>query len=253
MSRWSPRRRVVQDAADAPGVPSAHPSPARRSAGRSVRRAGPLALLCVLASLAAGCGIRATSVPVDAGAAPSRVGCVLPTDQESPPGSDGDAFVRVYLVCGSRVSPVEREVRMPGGRSAAERLPVARKLLTELKRQPRATEEAAGFETAVPDDLTVGGAADGDPDEALRLNRPLDELPPFALAQLVCTYADTAVADADDGVILGGPAGDGRSRDDDGNDGDAGADRAAAPLQRYECNAALRTSPEEAVGSGTEA
>lgn len=255
MSRWSPRRRAVQDAADTPGVPSApaRPSRARRAAGRSMRRAGPLALLCVLASLAAGCGIRATSVPVDAGAAPSRVGCVLPTDQESPPGGDGDAFVRVYLVCGSRVSPVEREVRMPGGRSAAERLPVARKLLAELKRQPRATEEAAGFETAVPDDLTVDGAADGDPDEALRLNRPLGELPPFALAQLVCTYADTAVADADDGVILGGPAGDGRSRSDDGDDGDAGADRAAAPLQRYECNAALRTSPEEAVGSGTEA
>uniref|UniRef100_UPI0006E2D7C1 hypothetical protein n=1 Tax=Streptomyces albus TaxID=1888 RepID=UPI0006E2D7C1 len=178
----------------------------------------------------------------------------LPLDRRDPrPAHQIDAFVRVYLVCGSRVSPVEREVRMPGGRSAAERLPVARKLLAELKRQPRATEEAAGFETAVPDDLTVDGAADGDPDEALRLNRPLGELPPFALAQLVCTYADTAVADADDGVILGGPAGDGRSRSDDGDDGDAGADRAAAPLQRYECNAALRTSPEEAVGSGTEA
>ncbi|WP_369203730.1 hypothetical protein [Streptomyces sp. PU-14G] len=208
----------------------------------------PPILLCVLASVAAGCGIRATSVPVDAGAAPSRVGCVLPGDHESPHDAGGaQAVVRVYLVCGSRVSPVEREVRMPDGRSSAQRLPVARKLLQELQRQPRTLEGAAGFETAVPDDLTVEGAADGDPDEALRLSSPPDELPSFALAQLVCTYADTAAADADDGVVLGGPAG---SSPGDGDE--EAAEETAAPLKRYECGTQLRTRPEAAETAGTE-
>ncbi|NSC23540.1 hypothetical protein FM076_21245, partial [Streptomyces albus subsp. chlorinus] len=185
---------------------------------------------------ATGCGIRATSVPVDAGAAPSRVGCVLPEDRERPDGDGADSIVRLYLVCGSRVSPVEREVRMPDGRSATERLPVARELLEELQRQPGAMEDTAGFETAVPNDLKVSGSRDGDPDEALRLNRSLDALPPFALAQLVCTLADTAAADADEGVVLGGPA----------------DDEAAGPLRRYECDTALRTHPEAAETAGTD-
>ncbi|RCG19425.1 hypothetical protein DQ392_11810 [Streptomyces reniochalinae] len=204
-------------------------------------------LLCVLAALATGCGIRATSVPVDAGAAPSRVGCVLPDEHESPRAGDARSLVRVYLVCGTRVSPVEREVRMPQGRSSAQRLPVARKLLQELERQPRTLEGAAGFTTDVPDGLTVESGAEGDPDEALRLNRPPDELPSFALAQLVCTYADTAAADADDGVVLGGPAG---SPSDDGDEDAAGETK--APLKRYECDAALRARPEAAETAGTQ-
>ncbi|WP_245979480.1 hypothetical protein [Streptomyces diacarni] len=224
---------------------------ARTPAGARRGRPAPLILLCVLAAMATGCGIRATSVPVDAGAAPSRVGCVLPDDHESPQAGGARSLVRVYLVCGSRVSPVEREVRMPQGRSSAQRLPVARKLLEELKRQPRTTEGAAGFTTAVPDDLTVEPAADGDPDEALRLNRPPDELPSFALAQLVCTYADTAAADADDGVVLGGPAGS-PSDDSDGDGDEKAAGKTKAPLKRYECGAALRTRPEAAETSGTE-
>ncbi|MBQ1162549.1 hypothetical protein KBZ21_31515, partial [Streptomyces sp. A73] len=68
-----------------------------RTRGRTRRRAAPVTvLLCVLASLATGCGIRATSVPVDAGAAPSRVGCVLPNDRESPDGGGATSVVRVY-------------------------------------------------------------------------------------------------------------------------------------------------------------
>ncbi|MBO8196139.1 hypothetical protein ITI46_31525 [Streptomyces oryzae] len=204
-----------------------------------IRRAAVPALLCVLAALGtvSGCGIRATSVPVDAGAAPSRVGCVLPNDRESPRSSGGNSVVRVYLVCGSRVSPVEREVRMPGGRSSAERLPVARKLLDELKREPRAVEDTAGFETAVPRELTISKGAAGDPDEALRLSEPLDELPSYALAQIVCTYADTSAADAEGGVVLGGPV------------GDENTDK--SPLQRYECGTALRTHPQSAETAGT--
>ncbi|MFE0766645.1 hypothetical protein ACFW4X_33125 [Streptomyces smyrnaeus] len=226
----------------------------RRRGRTRRRRAAPVTvLLCVLASLATGCGIRATSVPVDAGAAPSRVGCVLPNDRESPDGGGATSVVRVYLVCGSRVSPVEREVRMPGGRSSAERLPVARKLLDELQRQPRVMEDTAGFETAVPEQLTISKGTDGDPDEALRLSRPLDELPRYALAQIVCTYADTSAADAEGGVVLGGPAEDGSSDGDSADDATGGTDsEAAAPLRRYECGTALRTHPQSAETAGTQ-
>ncbi|MGI5349237.1 hypothetical protein ACQEU8_13720 [Streptomyces sp. CA-250714] len=204
-----------------------------------IRRATAPALLCVLAALAmlSGCGIRATSVPVDAGAAPSRVGCVLPNDHKGPDGGDTASVIRVYLVCGSRVSPVEREVRMPGGRSSAERLPVARKLLDELKQQPRAVEDTAGFETAVPRELTINSGTDDDPDEALRLSEPLDELPPYALAQIVCTYADTSAADAEGGVVLGGPP-----------ETDSGK---KPQVRRYECGPALRTHPQSAESAGT--
>ncbi|GAA2636854.1 hypothetical protein [Streptomyces axinellae] len=230
----------------------------RATAGAVRPRRTPLALACatlglVGVTLLSGCGIRATSVPVDAGAAPSRVGCVLPDGRESPEDGDGVSVVRVYLVCGSRVAPVEREVRMPHGRSSAERLPVARKLLEELKRQPHAMEDAAGFETALPEDLTISGAGRGDPDEALRLSEPLDELPSFALAQIVCTFADTAAADADNGIVLGGPADDGKpGGDGDKGDGRGGArDSRPVPLQRFECGTALRNSPEAAETAGT--
>ena len=69
------------------------------------------------------------------------------------------AVVRVYLVCGSRVAPVEREVRMPGGRSSAERLPVARGAAGGAEAPAARQEESAGFETAVPrrsDDQRAG-------------------------------------------------------------------------------------------------
>lgn len=228
----------------------------RATAGAVRRRRAPLALACatlglVGVTLLSGCGIRATSVPVDAGAAPSRVGCVLPDGRESPEDGDGISVVRVYLVCGSRVAPVEREVRMPHGRSSAERLPVARKLLEELKRRPHAMEDAAGFETAVPEDLTISGGGHGDPDEALRLSEPLAELPSFALAQIVCTFADTAAADADNGVVLGGPAGDEKPGGDGGDKGDGHGASSSVPLQRFECGTALRNSPEDAETAGT--
>ncbi|WP_314171774.1 hypothetical protein [Streptomyces winkii] len=192
-----------------------------------------LALLGVLAS---GCGIRSTSVPVDAGAAPSRVSCVLPGERESGDGGDGGNLpVRVYLSCGSRVSPVDRRVALPDG-DDSERLPVARGLLDALRAQPDSDEEAAGFKTAVPRDLEISGPREGDPPAALRLSRPVKDLPSFALAQIVCTYADTAAAGTDRSVILGGPA-----------DGDGGEDAA----RRYECDTALRTHPEAAATAGT--
>jgi len=205
-----------------------------RLAGRRWRSVRIIAAAATLGALLSGCGIRATSVPVDAGAAPSRVGCVLPGNSED--GADeaqARPEMRVFLVCGSRVSPVQRRVDIPGDSSEEERLAVARALLDELQDEPSADERSAGFETDVPRDLTVSGAASGDPEETIRLSEPLDRLPSFALAQLVCTYADTAAADANDAVTLGGPA----SADD--------------PPQRFECGTALRNSPEAAATAGT--
>ncbi|WP_246530794.1 hypothetical protein [Streptomyces bathyalis] len=207
-----------------------HPGTARRRL-----RAG-ITGLALLGALASGCGIRSTSVPVDAGAAPSRVGCVLPGSRETADEDDGGNLpVRVYLACGSRVSPVERRVALPDG-DDSERLPVARGLLDALRAQPDSEEEAAGFKTAVPGDLKVSGPREGDPPATLRLSRPLKDLPSFALAQIVCTYADTAAAGTDRSVILGGRATDGGAEE---------------PVRSFACDTALRTHPEAAATAGT--
>ncbi|MBA0054200.1 hypothetical protein E0L36_26105 [Streptomyces sp. AJS327] len=269
----------------------------------SRRRAhGPLLAVAVFGTLLAGCGIRATSVPVDAGEAPSRVACVRPDDSapDGPGGREDDGAApersesgeaetgkkpsdrpggakgsqrdtaRVYLVCGARVAPVERTVPVPEGRPAAARLPMARKLLAELRKEPESGEGRAGFETAVPDDLRVEAGAAGDPKEALRLSQPPGELRNFALAQIVCTFADTPVGDGDGGVTLGGPRPGGSAAATDADEpgepsGPAaaaedrgerteGSERRAAtePLRRYECGDALRTEPEAARTAGTE-
>jgi hypothetical protein len=64
-------------AAQTPGLPST---------GATRRRRAPLlALLGVV--LLAGCGIRTTSVPVDAGPAPSRVSCAVPDEEATTPAS----------------------------------------------------------------------------------------------------------------------------------------------------------------------
>lgn len=157
-------------------------------------------MLATLAVLLTGCGIQPTSVPVDAGEAPSRLGCVLPDGGDTVAGPR-ESVVRIYLVCGSRVSPVQRALALPDGRTA-----VATALLESLSSRPDATERATGFGTRVPEDLEVTGDTPADPPGTLRLSEPLDGLPPFALAQVVCTFAE-AEAVADDGVVLlGGPA-----------------------------------------------
>ncbi|MET8677731.1 hypothetical protein ABZW18_09110 [Streptomyces sp. NPDC004647] len=195
------------------------------------RRARAVAAVTLLLG-AAGCGIRGTSIPVDAGAAPSRASCSVPGDRGSAGDSANAVPVKVFLVCSTQLLPVDRTVRVPGDRLATDRLRVARALLNELQDQPTAPEEEAGFSTEVPDDLEVTGARKGDPEEALRLSRVPDELPSYALAQLVCTYADTAAA-AKGGrsVVLGGPA--------------------EGSLQRYVCTPGLRARPEAARNAGT--
>ncbi|MCF6524426.1 hypothetical protein [Streptomyces sp. JJ36] len=202
-------------------------APARGRPGRG-RTAARAAALLATGMLAAGCGIRATSVPVDAGAAPSRDSCAVAEDARSPALGEATA-VPVHLVCSSRVTAVERSVELPERRVA-----VARTLLGELTEQPGAEEAAAGFESRVPAGLTVTGPAEGDPEETLRLSEPPDGLPPFALAQLVCTWAGSAAAGGRDSVALGGPA-----------------DGGGEPPRRYTCDTDLRSDPETAATAGT--
>ncbi|MFI1972814.1 hypothetical protein BLA24_26645 [Streptomyces cinnamoneus] len=160
------------------------------------------AALAAGAGLVAGCGIRGTAVPVDAGSAPSRATCVVrPAAPQSDP-LPGSAVMSVQLLCGSQLLPVPRSVALP---ESGESVGTARALLEELQRQPSPVEDDAGFATDVPQRLTVRGSGPGDPAGTLRLGVKPDELPPVALAQLVCTYAGTAAADGKGTVVLGGP------------------------------------------------
>lgn len=204
------------------------PRSPRSSRSRRARLAAGAIAIGTAGAFLGGCGIRSTSVPVDAGAAPSRVACVIPGGGDARTAPDGTA-ARVYLVCGSRVVPVHRLVRLP-----EKRPDFARALLDELQDPPGPEEVEAGFESAVPRDLKVTDAAKGDPGGALRLNTSLAELPRFALAQIVCSYADAGVADKDGGVTLGGPG-----------------DDTTQPLRRYECDTTMRSLPEAAETTGT--
>ncbi|GAA1883561.1 hypothetical protein [Streptantibioticus ferralitis] len=193
----------------------------------SPRRLGAgLALLALLLGTA-GCGIRATSVPVDAGAAPTRVSCDQPRTGASAK-APGMVVADVYLVCSQRVSPVRRMV--PDRHQ--DRLGTARMLLAELQRKPDQAEERGGFASEVPGGLTVTAPFPGDPPETLRLNQDPDDLPSYAVGQLVCTVAGTVAGAADRSVVLGGP------------------DKNMAPL-RYRCDDGLRTRPEAGSTEGT--
>ncbi|QHC25770.1 hypothetical protein [Streptomyces sp. GS7] len=188
------------------------------------------AALTALALAAAGCGIRGTSVPVDAGGAPSRVSCKAPA-AEPEPGATAAVQVSVYLVCGSALAQVERMVPPPKGTTAAEvRLMSARTLLAELQRQPLPEEVRAGFSTVLPRELRVDGPRSGDPEEALRLSVQPDDLPSFALAQLVCTYGASSALGRTHAALLGGPG-------------------AGAP-HRYDCSADVLTNPDIAQRTG---
>ncbi|WP_406137036.1 hypothetical protein [Streptomyces sp. NBC_01089] len=179
--------------------------------------------LAALCALTAGCGIRNTSVPVDAGAAPSRVPCDLPADDGGGEGFQGIP-VRVYLVCGSRLVPVDRTVQIAEGRTLSDGERVAEKLLDELREKPGASEREAGFSTDVQGSLSVSAGRKSDPAGALRLSRDPADLPANALAQIVCTYAESAAAETDGSVVLGGPDGD--------------------PPRAYSCTQQLKTRPD---------
>ncbi|MEV8309519.1 hypothetical protein AB0P36_19750 [Streptomyces flavidovirens] len=189
------------------------------------RRLTRLTTLAALCAALAGCGIRTTSVPVDAGAAPSRVPCELSEQEPAAEGASG-VPLQVYLVCGAQLVPVDRAVRIPEEK-LSDRVRVAQTLLDELKKEPSDEEKQAGFTTDVRETLAVSGGRKGDPRDALRLSSEPEDLPTHALAQIVCTYADSAAAGPDRSVVLGGPSED--------------------PVRGYQCTAALKARPESVL------
>jgi len=207
---------------------SRHPIRAR------VRRRGAAlgsASLVLVLPLLAGCGIRTTSVPVDAGPAPSRVSCAPPKAAASP-GPD-TVSRQVYLVCSMQLAPVPRNVPVRDiGNVRTSLSGQATELIRQLEQSPRSGESQAGFSTAVPASTEIAPRHSGDPADALRLNQELDDLPSFALAQIICTLtADGGIA-PDHSVLLGGQA-----------PGD--------PLRQYTCTSDLRTRPDAGDEAGT--
>ncbi|MFE9096217.1 hypothetical protein [Streptomyces sp. NPDC007264] len=199
----------------------------------SIRGGRPWLALPLLAALLTGCGIRPTQVPTDFGPAPSRVPCALSGTDLSTQAGRGIP-VQVFLLCASQLVPVDRSVRIPDGTAeAARRVLVAQGLLNELAGKPPAAERQAGYTTAVPGRVKVKGPRDGDPEGTFRLGTRPQDLTPYALAQIVCTFADSeATADDDGTVVLGGP--DGRS------------------VRRYECTNAVRSRPGTATPPSSE-
>ncbi|WP_284575895.1 hypothetical protein [Streptomyces sp. 2P-4] len=192
-------------------------------AARRSRAAAAAAVAGVLASLTAGCGIRATTVPVDVGPAPSRVSCDIPAQQ----GGAQGFRATVELVCGSQLVGVERIVPMAAEKKPARTaaLAAAEALLAALEREPGHDEREAGFTTSVPNGLTVAPLRAADPAGTVRLSRKPEDLPPVALAQVVCTFAGNKTVSAGPGpVVLGGPDSD--------------------PPRAWECTDAVRARPE---------
>jgi hypothetical protein len=187
------------------------------------RRSAAVSLLlgAVLAPALAGCGIRATEVPTYFGPAPSRT-----CDASEPsPGASDDAGVpvRVYLVCAGRLTLVERTVRLPEGADGpGRRTLVAQTLLDELSRRISSAEQVNGHRTEVPSGISVKKPQPGDVADAFRLGVAPERLPSGALAQVVCTFAESAATQGSGSVTLGGPDG---------------------PLTRYECPQPVRNDP----------
>jgi hypothetical protein len=173
-----------------------------RSERRGRRPAAAVAGAVLCAVLAAGCGIRTTSVPVDAGPAPSRVPCAMPAEDITTQAQQGIP-VQVYLVCASQLVTVDRTVQVQ--ETASDRIKIAVALLGQLRQEPPGAERQAGFSTAVPSGLRVGGAGAGDPKGTLRLSEQPEDLPSQALAQIVCTYSESESLVQDGTVTLGGP------------------------------------------------
>ncbi|MGQ5596598.1 hypothetical protein ACUJ8N_15395 [Streptomyces sp. ESR1.13] len=189
----------------------------------TVRRLSAPTGLVALAVLLTGCGIRATEVPTDYGPAPSRVRCSL-SEPDVATRPAGGLPARVFLLCGSSLVAVDRTVRVPDGTSdSGRRVLVAQGLLNELAQQPSAAEKEAGYTSDVRRGITVTGPHSGDPEDTLRLSTDPDDLTSYSLAQVVCTFSDSAAAEGDGSVVLAGPA-----------------DRSA---RRYTCTDEVRSRP----------
>jgi hypothetical protein len=204
-----------------------------RGSAAGGRRAGAVAggaVLLAALGLAAGCGIRTTTVPVDAGAAPSRVSCQVPKAENSPGITDA-AVEQIYLVCGGQTTPVPRTVQIRP--QATGRVEQVRELVAQLQRSVTGPEAQAGFTTTVPGTLEVRGPWPGDPSDALRLSGAVEDLPSFALAQIVCTVAQSPLASTGHSVVLGGTT-------------------RGSKVRSYTCTQDLRTLPQAADSAGTE-
>ncbi|MER6154916.1 hypothetical protein ABT147_05140 [Streptomyces sp. NPDC001868] len=195
----------------------------RGSRARGVR---VLAATGALAGLLAGCGIRATQVPTDFGPAPSMVPCELSVTDIATQATSSGMPVEVFLLCSGALVRVNRSVEVAEGTEEAQRrVAVAQGLLDALASAPSDVENEAGYSTAVPAGLTVTGPTPGDPEDALRLSTAPDALPKYALAQIVCTFADSAAAGDNGSVVLGSTS--------------------AESLRRYECTQETQSAPGE--------
>ncbi|MEU0086443.1 hypothetical protein [Streptomyces sp. NPDC006274] len=175
----------------------------RRRGGR-----GPAAAAVAVAALVlalGGCGIRTTQVPVDAGPAPSRVPCEVSGSSISPQAQEQGVPVRVYLMCAAQLVPVDRTAEIVESRAADSPPAFAQAVLDELLEEPSPPEQEAGFTTYVRGPLRVNGARGDDPAGTLRLSRQPEDLPTPALAQIVCTLAESRAAGEGGAVLLGGP------------------------------------------------
>ncbi|MEV2249686.1 hypothetical protein AB0I94_03850 [Streptomyces sp. NPDC050147] len=186
------------------------------------RRLRAALLAAALTAVLAGCGIRSTEVPTDFGPGPSRVPCVMSGSSIASQSTSG-VPVQVFLVCAAQLVTVDRSVRIPTDKATTDRVRIAQALLDELSQAPSDPEKQAGFATDVRGGTVVRGPEKGDPEDALRFSTSPQDLSAFALAQIVCTFADSAAAGDDREVIMGGPGDD--------------------PLRRYECTQAVRQRP----------
>lgn len=195
----------------------------RDSVRRAPVRSALFGVLCC--ATLAGCGIRPTEVPTDFGPAPSRVPCTASTPDIGTQAAAGIP-VQVFLICSSQLVAVDRSVELKAGGPASDRVRVAQALVGELQEPPSPVEGQSGFTTDVHGPITVTGPKDGDPRATLRLSADPAGLTPFALSQLVCTFAQSEAGDGGRSVVLGGPG-------------------ETAP-RRYECTDDTRSRPGEA-------
>lgn len=169
--------------------------------GRTERSRTVVALIAALgaALLAAGCGIRATEGPINAGD-PARRPSTAGTG--TGPGTSKHA---IYLVRDGRPQAVQRggavvlptpdqSTSRPTSPNDPERRSLIVRLLLELGQGPSAEETAQGWSTALPPGgVKPADPLPSDPVDLVRLDvASLATLDPLALGQIVCTLQHAA-------------------------------------------------------------